>query len=367
MLTIVITGLVLMRARRLSEVLSSSSDVWKEWELRGVVFLSLALQIVLICLGNRRKYLPQPWTRVVTWSAYLLADSVAIYALGMISNMIGEIKADKLVSKMDPHAELSAFWAPFLLLHLGGPDTISAYAMEDNELWLRHSLTLVNQAGLTVYVLGTAWTHPTLSFLAILILLSGFYKYGERVWVLRAASDEYFEDSLAESQPHRKDFDKIEKEWELKGEVGYDVVPHRVIDIDNDDAIMIDVAIAEFSSKKLSSRKDLKDQEYKRVVGTMLLASYLLDTSQRLFADHLFSMEERDSRLSILSGKHCAEDFKVIEIELGLIYDQFYSKAKAVYTRWGFICRLAILFSICVALVLFSFTGKRYTQSRIYS
>ncbi|KAK3410743.1 hypothetical protein EUGRSUZ_J02774 [Eucalyptus grandis] len=346
-----------MRARSLSEFFSSSSDVWKEWELRGVIFLSLALQIVLICLGSCRKYFPQAWIRVVTWSAYLLADSVAIYAIGMISNVIREIKAGKTLS--NPHTELSTFWAPFLLLHLGGPDTISAYAIEDNELWLRHLLTLVNQAGLTVYVLVTAWTHPTLSFLAILILLLGFYKYGERVWVLRTASHEHFKDSFAESRSHRKDFDKNEAECNRKKAEGYNVAPHHVIDVDNEDAIMIDVAIAEFPSEKLSSAKESEDQGYKHVMGTLLSASYLVNTSQRLFADHLFSMEERDSCLSILRGKHCAGDFKVIEIELGLIYDMFYSKAKAVYTSWGFICRLALLFSICVTLVLFSFTNMR--------
>ncbi|KAF8032258.1 hypothetical protein BT93_D1248 [Corymbia citriodora subsp. variegata] len=348
-----------MRARKLSEELSSLSDVWKEWELRGAVFFSLALQIALICLGHRRKYLPHAWITVVTWLAYLSADSVAIYALGMISSMIREIKAGESLSKMDPHTELSTFWAPFLLLHLGGPDTISAYAIEDNELWLRHLLTLVNQAGLTVYVLVMAWTHPTLSFLAILILLSGFYKYGERVWVLRAASRKYFKESLAESKPRWRDSDKIEEECEVKRAEGYNAVPHQVIDINNEDAIMIDVTTAEFSSKKLSFGKDLEDQEYKRVAGTLLSASRLVDTSQRLFADHLFSMDERNSRLSILRGKHCAGDFKVIEIELGLIYDMFYSKAKAVYTRWGFICRLVVLFSICVALVLLSFTDKQ--------
>ncbi|KAF8011365.1 hypothetical protein BT93_J1845 [Corymbia citriodora subsp. variegata] len=319
-----------MRARSLSEVLSSSSsDLWKEWELRGVVFLSLALQIALICLGSCRKYLPHAWIEGVTWFAYLLADSVAIYGLGMISNTIREIKAGKLSS--NPHTELSTIWAPFLLLHLGGPDTISAYAIEDNELWLRHSLTLVNQAGLTVYVL-----------------------YGERVWVLRAASDEYFKDTLPKSRPRRKDSDKIEAEWQLRQNERYNVVPHHVIDIENEDAIMIDVAIAEFPSKKLSSGKDLEDQEYKRVAGTVLSASRLADTSRRLFADHLFSMVERDNRLSILSGKHCAEGFKVMEIELGLIYDMFYSTANAVYTSWGFICRLTILFSICVALQPYS-------------
>ncbi|KAI3411624.1 DUF4220 domain-containing protein [Psidium guajava] len=348
-----------MRARRLSEVLSSSGDEWKEWELRAAVFLSLALQIALVCLGNRRKYLPHAWIRVVTWSAYLLADSVAIYALGMISNTIGEIKAGKSVNKMEPHTELSTFWAPFLLLHLGGPDTISAYAMEDNELWLRHTLTLVNQAGLTVYILVMAWTRPILSFLAILILLSGFYKYGERVWVLRAASNEHFKDSLAECQPRRRYSNKIVEECELKGAEGYNIVPHQVIELRDDAAIMINDAIMDLSSRKLSSRNDSEDQEYKRDVCALLAGCNLVDTSQRLFADHLFSLEERDTCLSILRDKPNEDIFKVIGIELGLIYDVFYAKAKVVYTSWGFICKLAISFSICIALVLFSLSNKR--------
>ena len=38
---------------------------------------------------------------------------------------------------MDPNNNntLMAFWAPFLLSHLGGPDNIMAYSLEDNELW----------------------------------------------------------------------------------------------------------------------------------------------------------------------------------------------------------------------------------------
>lgn len=349
-------------------MLSPSSDEWKEWELRGVVFLSLVLQVFLIYLGNRRKYVPHAWIRVVTWLAYLLADSVAIYALGMISNKIGEIKYGKSVNTMDPHEELSTFWAPFLLLHLGGPDTISAYAMEDNELWLRHSLTLVYQTGLTAYVLVIAWSHPILSFLAILILLSGFYKYGERIWVLRAASKENFKDSLAKSQPQCLYSNKIVGEWELREAEGYSIVPHRVIEVRDD-------AIAD-----LLSQKDSEDQEYKDDVVELLVAHSLVDTSKCLFADHLFSLESKLLDLSrslkglreplhgkhneevsreLLHGKHNVEVFKVIEIELSLIYDVFYAKGKAVHTNWGFICRLAISFSICVSLMVFSLQEKR--------
>ncbi|GKB50308.1 hypothetical protein Tco_0901061 [Tanacetum coccineum] len=36
-----------------------------------------------------------------------------------------------------------SFWVPFLLLYLGGPDSITAFALEDNELSLRHFVEIV--------------------------------------------------------------------------------------------------------------------------------------------------------------------------------------------------------------------------------
>ncbi|KAH7532366.1 hypothetical protein FEM48_Zijuj04G0012200 [Ziziphus jujuba var. spinosa] len=41
--------------------------------------------------------------------------------------------------------DVFAFWASFLLLHLGGPDTITAFSLEDNDLWLRHLFGLLQQ------------------------------------------------------------------------------------------------------------------------------------------------------------------------------------------------------------------------------
>nr|CAE04979.3 OSJNBa0057M08.3 [Oryza sativa Japonica Group] len=78
------------------------------------------------------KYSP----KIIQWIAYQLADSTAIYALRNLS--FGSVAVDE--------HRLAAFWAPFLLLHLGGPDNITAYALEDNKLWLRHALNLVFQA-----------------------------------------------------------------------------------------------------------------------------------------------------------------------------------------------------------------------------
>ncbi|KAK2651958.1 hypothetical protein Ddye_011814 [Dipteronia dyeriana] len=61
--------------------------------------------------------------RIVVWSVYLTADWVASVALGNLA-----------ASMQSADSDLQEFWAPFLLLHLGGPDTITAYSLEDKEL-----------------------------------------------------------------------------------------------------------------------------------------------------------------------------------------------------------------------------------------
>ena len=73
--------------------------------------------------------------------SYLVADSGATTALGVISRNCNDSQLQN---------EFIAFWAPFLLLHLGGQDTITAYAVQDNELWLRHLLDLVVQSGVAL-------------------------------------------------------------------------------------------------------------------------------------------------------------------------------------------------------------------------
>ena len=115
-------------------------DLWSKWEIRGVVLASLAFQAILIVAGNRRKTSPQKWFKFVVWCSYLSAEWVAMVALGVLSGA-GDAKEDFT----KPEHAITAFWAPFLLLHLGGPDTITAYSLEDNELWWRHFVSLIVQ------------------------------------------------------------------------------------------------------------------------------------------------------------------------------------------------------------------------------
>jgi hypothetical protein len=120
-------------------------ELWNDWAIQILVLQSFTLQVLLNFFAGFRRREAHPVLMLLLWLAYLLADSTAIYALGHLS-FGGSMSRPQ-------QQELVAFWAPFLLVHLGGPDTITAYALEDNQLWLRHLLTLGVQAVGVAYVL----------------------------------------------------------------------------------------------------------------------------------------------------------------------------------------------------------------------
>ncbi|RLM58747.1 hypothetical protein C2845_PM18G01730 [Panicum miliaceum] len=110
----------------------------------------------------------------------MTADSVAVFALGHLA-----------VGASAPRHQLLLFWAPFVLLHLGGQDTITAFAMQDNELWRRHLLVLVTQAAVASYVVSrSSWPDRRLLAATVFMFLCGLFKYGERTWCLFSARPE---------------------------------------------------------------------------------------------------------------------------------------------------------------------------------
>ena len=141
---------------------------------KSVVLVSLTLQLCLLHLGSSRRFTVKIWLRIFLWFSYQSADSVATVALGAISNNLRN-SCDGNDSQL--LNELTAFWAPFLLLHLGGQDTITAYAVQDNELWLRRLLGLVVQTMVALYIFLLSWKANWLSFHTIPMLLAGFMKY----------------------------------------------------------------------------------------------------------------------------------------------------------------------------------------------
>ncbi|PPE01964.1 hypothetical protein GOBAR_DD00961 [Gossypium barbadense] len=174
-------------------------SIWDRWNIRGAILFSLWLQVLLIMVAPLRKSARGKFNIILIWFAYLLADAAANFAVGLISNsqrnqydMVGH----KANQNPEENSDLLAFWAPFLLLHLGGPDTITAFALEDNELWLRHFLGLGFQAGAVIYVFIQSLPNKNLWIPTLLMFVAGMIKYGERTSALYNASLDKFRDSM---------------------------------------------------------------------------------------------------------------------------------------------------------------------------
>ncbi|KAK8712590.1 hypothetical protein V6N13_147826 [Hibiscus sabdariffa] len=334
MIPTVLSGLILMKKRRVMEVFPPSlRKLWKELELRAMAIISLLIQILLIVLGKRRRHIPGTWIRIFVWSAYLMADSIATIALGILSNDLGDIYDDG--GKLEKDNELTALWAPFFLLHLGGPDTITAYSLEDNELYLRHLFGLLVQTVITVYILFMAWTGSRLSYLDIPMIVVGCIKYGERTWALWKASGDELQDSMLSLPDHGPNYAKLMDEYSLRHAEGFFVEIVEVKDVEEEQNR---TAISDAGSQ-----------------GSLIKAYTMFRTFRRLFADLILSYQEQEKSQSLFKNMSHEEAFDVIAIELGFIYDLLYTKATVIYTGWGMVRRLVTFSLTCIVLVIFSF------------
>ncbi|XP_022777236.1 uncharacterized protein LOC111318628 [Durio zibethinus] len=325
-------------------LIQNLENLWKDWQLRGLLLLSLIFQTILIVMGNHRKYSYQLLVRFAVWVAYLASDTVATMALGIISNDLGDTSDN---GKSDANIELHVFWAPFLLLHLGGPDTITAYALEDNELWLRHLLGLALKAGVAFYTYLMAWRGSHLSILSTLMVFVGLSKYVERTWVLRSASSQQIKgstlvrrDLLGSSNPN------LLKEYDVKKEGGCNLIPNRVIDIQ--------LPMETFAFEDNSNSK----------TNELLKAYGLLQIFKRIFVNLLLTSRHRDSSLAIFQNLSFEKAFKVVEMELAFMYDLLYTKASVVYSRWGLGLRCINLSLTCIVLVLFSLADDKHKYNK---
>ncbi|TXG65969.1 hypothetical protein EZV62_007244 [Acer yangbiense] len=365
--------------------------LWNGWEVRVLIQLSLVLQIILTIFGARRKYTARIWIRILVWSAYLTADWVATVVLGYLARNQQDSGED---TSPKSNNFLHTFWAPFLLLHLGGPDTITAYSLEDNELWSRHSLGLIVQVGLAFYIFVRSWSNNALTYISIPIFVTGIIKYGERTFVLRSSSSQYFKDLLLSDADPGPDFIKIHPEPQrlLEQEYGFLFRKDHDQDIETDSNIdevwkkpstmvatrstlPFESLEASTSSSSLavpptetSKRRDAPQQHQpqnlkpanvlppetlKTGANYLQVAYFLFKRFRYLFADLILSYYEREDSYSKIENRSVKDAFKLVAVELGLMYDELYTKAAIVYIPFGILFRLISFCCIVSALISF--------------
>ncbi|XP_062202951.1 uncharacterized protein LOC133905233 [Phragmites australis] len=162
---------------------------WDEWQLRILVLGSLGLQWFLLLAAPMRKYIIPRWFRTCIWLVYISSDALSIYALATLFNR--HAKGSSGCEYGAKASSLEVLWAPVILVHLGGREEITAYSIEDNELWTRQTVTLVSQVTVAVYAFCKSWPDSSdrrLLLSAILLFIVGILSFCEKPWALKRAS-----------------------------------------------------------------------------------------------------------------------------------------------------------------------------------
>ncbi|CAL5345907.1 unnamed protein product [Camellia sinensis] len=314
-------------------------DLWEKWDIQFFILASLSLQAFLILSAPLRKRTSNPFVVMPLWLAYLLADAAANFAVGLISKSQYTKSKDK---NNPPISDLLAFWAPFLLVHLGGPDTITAFALEDNELWLRHLLQLIFQSGTAFYVFVLTLTHNDLWIPTLLMFLAGLIKYTERTRSLYLASTRRFRESLLTEPDPGPNYAKLMDEYFSKKE---SKLPTKIEMIPEPQRVIKTVDEADI--------KDLDDLEViKHAYGFFL-------TFKGLIADLIFSFRERNQSRDFFLKRTPKDGFKVVEVELNFFYEILYTKIVVIQGKLGYCLRFLSISCVVVSSVLFSLTDKK--------
>lgn len=306
-----------------------------------MVLLSLVLQSVLNLMGSRRRYSTKIWFRFVPWLAYLLADWVAGVSLSLISNFRDDDSAN-------PDYIIIAFWATLLLLHLGGQDPITAYSLEDNELWWRNFVVLSGQVVVACYIFLNAWSGNELNVLSIPMLFAGIIKFRERIWALMCASSEHFRKSMLPSPDPGPNYARYMDEYRSKKAEGFKVSSARINEAPTVGHHLHTVPANTF----IPDAANLQD------------AYYFFQIFKRLFADLILSAHDIVNSQFFFQNRPYEEVFTVIEIELGFMYDLFYTKAVVSYSAVGGILRLLSFSCVLAVLARFSIIEKHGYSSK---
>ncbi|GLT30784.1 hypothetical protein SLA2020_055720 [Shorea laevis] len=267
-------------------------ELWDTWNIRGLIILSLLLQSFLILFAPLRRPTGHKWFFMIPlWIAYLLADWIAIFVIGLI------LRAER-------SHDILVLWAPFLLLHLGGPDTITSFSLEDNEFWIRHLLQLILQVGSTVYVIIQSLPHNKLLLPTLLVLTAGIIKYAERNRAFYLACFEHF---------------------------GED--PYSFLSI-------------------ISAKGYFNDS------ARLLFASSPYGTIKNLLVGPLIAPHWRKFNRGFFLTKTPKEVLGMIEFELSLLYEILHTKLPVVNCKIGYISRIICMGFISGALLSFILITK---------
>lgn len=311
----------------------SVKKIWDEWNIRSFIILSLSLQTFLILCSPLRKRTSSKWVIVPVWLAYLLADWAANFAIGLIASSQTDTDGPRA------NGGLLAFWAPFLLLHLGGPDTIIAISMEDNALWPRHFLGLIFQVLAVGYVFIMQLSQQNkLLWPTLLLIFPGLVKYGERTRALYLASLSSLKDKILAVPDIGPDYAKYMDVYSTRKAAQLPIKIHPQ---------------AAGPGSKSKSVTYLVEAGENNNIAVVQHAYHFFKISMGLIIDVVFDFHQRNESRAYFHGRTSEDAYTLIATELNFMYEALYTKVFVVHSVAGYVLRAISFCTVCIALVFF--------------
>ncbi|KAM3749859.1 hypothetical protein ACB098_05G217600 [Castanea mollissima] len=302
------------------------------------VLLTTLLIAFLTVFGSWRRRSHSLTLKCSIWASYLLSTYLINYTMGLMKSATFR-------------NELFSVWATFLIIFLGSADCISAYSLADNENRKRYNLELFVKYFWLGLLIG-AHTHE-LKFMIPLYLLYvlSLSRTGSRAKALESASKSYglvrntkLVADFMEDESNKGDDEadptcmkgykylvKGEKKAKVKVKAPY---YHMQFETTDDRKVITIDMIWQCKGRLLSSTGD-PDGRLKDICLSYALYRLLC----RRFAKYSFPESSHPKtwnfvRYGLLSkeGDH-ERAFRVIELELGFLYDLFYTKYPVLFAK----------------------------------
>ncbi|XP_048447297.1 uncharacterized protein LOC125480456 [Pyrus x bretschneideri] len=325
-------------------------NIWDVWNLRGCILLSLAVQVFLTLSAPFRQQCRSKLLLGLIWSAYLLSDWVAAVSIGIIAKSQTEICGSR------NNEDLLALWASFLLVHLGGPDTITSFALEDNEFWLRHLIQLILQVLAAAYCFYLTLVENRLWIPTILVFVAGTVKFGERTCCLYLASLDHFGETALPKREPGPDYEEAVDIYSTMRSVKVEMPPTRPL----------------HTVKAINHKKNPKftvdgvTQEYLKDMQLLQGIISLLRKLQGLIIGLLLSSKDRERSRDFFLKRTPISAFQLIEYELSFMYEVLHTKVAVVLHKIGYLLRLFTFCSTIGALILFILVEKDEFEKHEY-
>nr|CAB3452188.1 unnamed protein product [Digitaria exilis] len=320
-------------------------QLWNKWGFRSCVLVSLGANVVLRLLSRaRRRSASGRWAAkgqrvrlLILWGLYQLAEAATASAISSLTLCDSDVTEDE--------KQVVALWAAFLLLHLGGPDNLTAYAQEDNKLSTRKWFEMIGHfvgVGYAIYKYtyhgGGGGGSRVLFAASVVVSGAGVIRYLERAYALSKANlDKMQEDaSSSEGSSSKKKREDCHRCHSIDGKM--DQLRYRI--------------------GKLQWK--LCDRE------ALLLAQDLFPIWRHAMVDSSVILPD--------SGRHLASEeilrlewgcmCKVAEMELSLMYEVLYTKAIVAHSFKGWYYLTRFLSPLCTAAAALLFWLHRQHQQQ---